>query len=97
MGQQYTSPIPSVDVVIAYYNEPTRDLRKIINRIRGELTWARVRVVVYHKGIPAFAEEGRLIENLDGILNALKEETSADVVIPRRNLGRDMGVYLDHM
>lgn len=54
-------------------------------------------MVVYHKGIPAFAEEGRLIENLDGILNALKEETSADVVIPRRNLGRDMGVYLDHM
>jgi hypothetical protein len=61
------------------------------------LTWARVRVVVYHKGIPGFGEEGVANEDLDEILETLKRETNADVVIPRRNLGRDMGVYLNHV
>jgi hypothetical protein len=52
---------------------------------------------VYHKGIPGFGEEGVANEDLDEILETLKRETNADVVIPRRNLGRDMGVYLNHV
>lgn len=98
LGPRYTSSsIPSVDVVIAYYNEPTQNLCRIVGRIRREVTWARVRVVLYHKGIPSFGDEEVSGDDVDGILETLKMATDADVVIPRKNLGRDMGVYLNHM
>lgn len=90
-----------MDVVIAYYNEPTSEVHQLVSRIRSELTWARVRVIVYHKGIPGFGEGRGLVGegevDVKAVIQELARSTGADLVIPRRNIGRDMGVYLNHM
>ena len=90
-----------MDVVIAYYNEPTSEVRQLVSRIRSELTWARVRVIVYHKGIPGFGDEqgpvGEGEVDVEAVIQELAGRTGADLVIPRRNIGRDMGVYPNHM
>lgn len=88
--------LPSVGVVVvAYYNEPVSYVRTMISRIRSELTWAYVDVVVYHQGISGFgSNETRDVKE---ITEQLRRDTGADVVVPRENTGRDMGAYLQHM
>ncbi|KAJ9101882.1 hypothetical protein QFC21_003222 [Naganishia friedmannii] len=105
--------LPTMDVVIAYYNEPTPALRRLISGLRKELTWARVNVIIYHDGIPGFddqlasrfnnelhsdvAGQDAAIREVMNIAEELKADIGADVVVPRKNVGRDMGVYLDHI
>lgn len=107
------SDLPTMDVIIAYYTEPTSALRRLISRLRKELTWARVNVIIYHDGIPGLddqlasrvskemysdvADQDAAVREVMNIAEKLKADTGADVVVPRKNVGRDMGVYLDHM
>ncbi|KAJ9107101.1 hypothetical protein QFC20_003826 [Naganishia adeliensis] len=87
--------LPSADVVVAYYNEPVSYVRTMISRIRSELTWAYVDVVVYHQGISGFGQNGT--RGVTEITEQLRRDTGADVVVPRENTGRDMGAYLQHI
>ncbi|KAJ9116863.1 hypothetical protein QFC22_004520 [Naganishia vaughanmartiniae] len=109
------SDLPTIDVVIAYYNEPTSALRRLISGLRKELTWAQVNVIIYHDGIQGFdgsqsaprvrkeihssdtAEPEVIMKEVLMIAGKLLEDTGADVVVPRKNVGRDMGVFLDHI
>lgn len=89
--------LPTVDVVVAYYDEPVSYVRTIISRISSELSWAHVNVVVYHQGIPGFAQNGT--RDVTDITEQLRRDSGADLVVPRENTGRerDMGAYLQHM
>ncbi|KAJ9110415.1 hypothetical protein QFC19_001540 [Naganishia cerealis] len=106
--------LPTVDVVIAYYNEPTSALRRLTSRLKKELTWARVNLIIYHNGIAGFddqlasrftngaldsrvADEDTRLREVLSTIAQLKAETRADAVLPRKNVGRDMGVFLDHI
>jgi hypothetical protein len=92
--------LPTVDVVVTYYNEPVRGVRKMISRLRSELTWAQVNVMVYHAGIPGYREinktEHRDVQVRAGNASNV-EEAVADLVVPKMNVGRDFGTYLQHM
>lgn len=99
--------LPTIDIVIAYYNEPISNVRTMISRLQTELTWARVHVVVYHLGIAGYGDTGterggrglaeRDVQDLKEVVERFRKDWGADRVVPRRNIGRDMGVYLHHM
>jgi hypothetical protein len=99
--------LPTVDIVVAYYNESIPEMKSTVTRLKSELTWAKTHVVVYHLGIPGYRESGTEYAG-DGLpkanrgefeetLDQFRKGSGADVVVPRRNVGRDMGVYLHHM
>jgi hypothetical protein len=97
--------LPTINIVVAHYNEPIPHLRRTISRIKSELTWADVKVIVYHQGIPGFGQIGARSDlvarpypqAVRKITEQLREDCGADVVVPRENTGRDMGAYLQHM
>lgn len=79
----------------------------MISRLKTELTWAHVHVVVYHLGISGYGDTGterggsksaEMDErDLKEFVERFRKASGADFVVPRKNVGRDMGVYLHHM
>lgn len=89
--------LPTVDIVVAYYNEPVKGVLRTISRLRSELTWAQVNVVVYHSGIPGFGKQNNTEQDVEEAVDRVRVNTGADLVVARNNVGRDMGAYLQHM
>lgn len=99
-GSRYsplTVELPTIDIVVAYYNEPVKGLRRTISRLRSELTWAQVNVVVYHSGIPGFDQGNFTEKDVEEAAERLRMDIGADLVVPRKNVGREMVTYLQHM
>ncbi|KAI5448869.1 hypothetical protein NCC49_006056 [Naganishia albida] len=100
--------LPTIDVVVAYYSEPVVGVRNMISRLRSELTWAQVNVVVYHAGIPGYGKGNntelggiqvreRDASHVEEAVEQLRRDTGADLVVPKMNIGRDFGTYLQHI
>jgi hypothetical protein len=94
---------------MAYNNEPVKDVRKTISQLRSELTWAHVNVTIYHQGIPGYGESLDDKEHnkskaptqntvvVEGAVETLRKSTGADLIVPRKNIGRSIGAYFEHM
>jgi hypothetical protein len=89
--------LPTIDIVVAYYNEPVKGLRRTISRLRSELTWAQVNVVVYHSGSSGYEQSYHTEQDVEEAAERLRMDTGADLVVPRKNVGREMVTYLQHM